>query len=187
MELDYESKKKEAERIGLEVVPMLFSGMMGSLEQFFPTLESVSVLGGAKVKGLVVKAVDRTLPTVRLTTDAVAEKNPQEKKELIPTNITPRHPLPNSEAQITTAVRTVAWGFASELRFDKAYETLKAAGKITDQLADIGPLIGEVYKNITSDDEYGMMEELWRLCRGKVYGQLITTLPDWYKRKLLKG
>src|SRR6267154_6260155 len=59
--LSYEDKRKEAERLGLEVVPLLFTGMLEEIGAFRGFLETVSVLGGQKIEGVVVKPLNYDL------------------------------------------------------------------------------------------------------------------------------
>lgn len=49
--LSYQEKSAEAARIGLECVPLLFSGTVATVEQFRALLDTPSVLGGQKAKG----------------------------------------------------------------------------------------------------------------------------------------
>jgi ATP-dependent RNA circularization protein (DNA/RNA ligase family) len=59
--LSYEQKQAEAIRLGLEVVPLLFSGKVESVEQFRSFIDRKSVLGGQKIEGVVVKPVNYDL------------------------------------------------------------------------------------------------------------------------------
>lgn len=59
--LPYEQKKAEAERLGLECVPLLYSGKLESLDQFRIFLDTTSVLGGQKIEGVVVKPTEYDL------------------------------------------------------------------------------------------------------------------------------
>lgn len=56
--MTWKEKAEEAERIGLEVVPILFSGTIDSPSIFNDMLNRISFLGGAKIEGVVVKNYD---------------------------------------------------------------------------------------------------------------------------------
>src|SRR5690348_8061248 len=51
-----------AQELGLESVPMFFEGMVTSLEQVHGFLDTVSVLGGTKIEGVVLKAYGKYGP-----------------------------------------------------------------------------------------------------------------------------
>src|SRR6185295_11609143 len=53
--LPYGAKAIEAQRLGLEVVPKLFEGVINSPAQFLELMNNVSVLGGQKIEGVVCK------------------------------------------------------------------------------------------------------------------------------------
>ncbi len=50
--LTYEDKKAEFERIGLETVPLLYSGELKDYDVCRKLLESTSILGGQKIEGV---------------------------------------------------------------------------------------------------------------------------------------
>src|SRR3990167_7006721 len=58
-DLPWDQKAEEANRIGLEVVPLLYEGVIESLEHFRTLLDTTSILGGQKIEGLVVKNYQR--------------------------------------------------------------------------------------------------------------------------------
>ena len=53
--MGYEIKKAEAERLGLECVPLLYKGMIKSPDELLKFLDAESILGGTKIEGVVVK------------------------------------------------------------------------------------------------------------------------------------
>lgn len=53
--LSYAEKHAEAERIGLECVPLVYEGVVASVDQFKAFLDRTSVLGGQKIEGVVIK------------------------------------------------------------------------------------------------------------------------------------
>lgn len=57
--LSPEMKETEAVRLGLEVVPHLYTGMVGNIEELKALLGRESFLGGPKVEGIVVKNYSR--------------------------------------------------------------------------------------------------------------------------------
>src|ERR1017187_8017914 len=55
--LEYGDKKEEAERLGLEVVPLLGFGIITKVEDIRLHLETISILGGQKIEGVVIKPI----------------------------------------------------------------------------------------------------------------------------------
>jgi len=53
--LSYEDKLREAERLGLECVPLLHSGKFKGYDEFCTLLDTVSILGGSNIEGVVIK------------------------------------------------------------------------------------------------------------------------------------
>ncbi len=53
--------QQEAERLGLEVVPLLHSGRIDSIETFRSFLARTSILGGQPIEGVVIKPVGYNL------------------------------------------------------------------------------------------------------------------------------
>ncbi len=57
--LNYEDKQSEANRIGVEIVPLLFTGEIKSANDILCFLERTSILGGQKIEGVVIKNYNR--------------------------------------------------------------------------------------------------------------------------------
>ncbi len=57
--VSYEKKKAEAERIGLETVPLLYEGMLHDSDMLHELLETISILGKQKIEGVVIKNYNR--------------------------------------------------------------------------------------------------------------------------------
>jgi hypothetical protein len=57
--LSYEEKQAEATRLGLEIVPLLFTGKIESANDVLSFLERTSILGGQKIEGVVIKNYSR--------------------------------------------------------------------------------------------------------------------------------
>jgi hypothetical protein len=53
--LRYDEKKAEAERIGLECVPLIGEGLLSNPDDVKELLDEISVLGGPKIEGFVIK------------------------------------------------------------------------------------------------------------------------------------
>lgn len=79
--LSYEEKKAEADRLGLECVPMFFRGIVAGPEEFKELLNTESILGGTTIEGIVVKNYDLFLADKKVAMGKFVTRN---LKKLLP-------------------------------------------------------------------------------------------------------
>lgn len=130
-----EVKKSECERIGLECVPILFRGFINDPSSIVELLQTISVLGGQKVEGIVIKnyrrfGIDKKILIGKYVSEAFKEVHGAEWKEANPTK--------------TDIVNHLIASYKTPVRWNKAIQHLREAGKLTDSPKDIGLLIKEV-------------------------------------------
>lgn len=177
--LVYDDVVTEAGRLGLEVVPLLYGGMVESLEAFRAFLERDSVLGGQKIEGVVIKPVgyniwgpDKKVIMGKFVGEAFKEVHGGEWRKANPSN--------NDIMQI------VAAKYATPARWQKAVIHLREKGLITDSPKDIGPLIKEAIADTLKECETDIKADLWTYAWERISRQLTYGLPAWYKDELLK-
>ena len=177
--LSYEDKKIEAHRLGLEVVPLLFQGRVATIDHFRTFLNTVSVLGGQNIEGVVVKpknynlfGLDKKLLMGKFVSEAFKEVHRKAWAESNPTN-------KDIIGQIIDAYRTPA-------RWNKAITHLRDAGRLVDDVQDIGPLIKEIPNDIISDSADEIKEALFKVAWPQIRRGLTTGFPEFYKELLLK-
>lgn len=177
--LSYEEKKREAERLGLEVVPLLFSGRVTSVEDFRRFLSTTSVLGGQNIEGVVVKpraydlyGLDKKVLMGKFVSEAFKEVHRKAWGENNPTS-------KDIVAQIVAAYGTPA-------RWQKAVQHLREEGKLVDDLQDIGPIIKEIPGDVLSDCEQDMKDDLFKWAWPHIRRGLTSGFPEWYKDQLLR-
>lgn len=169
--------EQEAERLGFDYAPVYHIGRIGSLDLLRDCLSRLSILGGSKIEGVVVKnygkfTADHKVMMGKFVSEDFKEIHQQEwKKE----NPTPQ----DVKEQLILSLRTPA-------RFNKAVQHLMEAGTLTHSTKDIGPLIKEVGNDIEKEEKDFIMQKLYEqfwpdIKRGVVYG-----VPEWYKEYLLK-
>lgn len=177
--LSYADKKVEAERLGLECVPLLFSGRIGdvgSVREFFKT---TSILGGQCIEGVVIKpvgydlfGVDKKVLLGKLVSEAFKEVHRKAWGENNPTS-------KDIITQIVEQYRTPA-------RWAKALIHLREVGKIHDDVTDIGPLIKAIAPDVKKECEDEIKEIIFKWAWPHIARGLTAGLPQWYKEVLLK-
>lgn len=176
--MDAESKREEGERIGLEVMPVLYEGLVRDAEHVREFLETTSVLGGQKVEGVVLKnhlrfGVDGKPLMAKFVSEAFKEIHGGEWRKENP-------PQSDIIDKISSMVCTPA-------RWAKAVQHLKEAGKLTSSPRDIGLLIKEVQSDLSIEGEAEVLAMVMKWVMPKVLRSSVHGLPEWYKGELLKG
>lgn len=175
--LSYEDKKAEAERLGLEVVPLIYTGMVTSPEQFMKLLDNVSVLGGQKIEGVVLKNYtkfgrDKKVLMAKYVSESFKEVHKSEWKTSNPTK--------------NDVLQTLIIKYKSESRWNKAVQHLKERGEFTNSPQDIGGLIKEVQHDIVTECKEDIKEELYRWAIDHIKRGSVRGLPEWVKEQLVK-
>lgn len=173
----YETVGLEAERLGLEAVPLVYEGMIDSAEVFMAMLERTSVLGGQKVEGVVVKnyarfGMDKKPLFAKFVSEAFKEIHQGEWKKANPGST-------DIIEAITAAVRTPA-------RWNKAVQHLREAGTLEGSPRDIGNLIKEVQRDLDGEMREEITDRLLDWALPKVLRGCIVGLPEWYKEQLVQ-
>jgi len=179
--LSYMDKVNEATRLGLEVVPRLFQGVI-DVTTFGQLLREESFLGGPKIEGVVLKPLDTVFVQIggkqpeplilKFVSEAFKEVHLKDWKDR----------NPNHRDALTAVVQ----GFGGEARWRKAIEHLRDEGKLANEPKDIGPLIAEVQRDVLEGPDrdtlaYALLAAFERDIR-KV---LTTGVPEFYKATLV--
>ena len=174
--LDYEAKKQEAERIGLEVVPQIALEKIDSLDSFKALLSTISCLGGTPIEGVVIKnykrfGIDGKVLMGKFVSEKFKEKNDSEWKSA------------KSSSEIRIAIAD--W-LRTEARWQKSIIHLREQGQITDSPKDIGPLLKEINKDILEECGEEIKERLFKWAWKDIISRVTKDFPLWYKEQLLK-
>lgn len=177
--LSYEAKAKEAQRLGFEVVPLLYSGIVKEIADFRSLLDTVSVLGGQKIEGVVVKpkdydlwGEDKKVLMGKFVSEAFKEVHRKAWAESNPSN--------------KDVIEQVADKYCTPARWNKAIQHLREAGTLLDDVKDIGPIMKEVPEDVLSECADEIKEELFKYAWPHIRRGLTRGLPIWYKDQLLK-
>ena len=177
--MTFEERFLEAERLGFEVPTVFSVGTITSLEDIKKFLSETSILGG-QIEGVVIKPLghnlygqDKTVLMGKFVREDFKEKNHANWKQ-------------NNPGKLDFLAGLIA-KYRTPQRWTKAVQHLREAGELVGEPKDIGKLIKEVPRDILSDSEDEIKQELfdyfWKehLRRGFIFG-----LPEWYKEKLTK-
>jgi hypothetical protein len=174
--MSYEDKAKEAARLGLEIVPKMFEGMLTDVTQVRDFLDRISVLGGQKVEGVVIKnylrfGKDKKVLMGKFVSEAFKEVHANEWKLSNPTQ--------------TDVVQTLIDRYKTPARWAKAVQHLREAGQITDSPRDIGNLMKEAQADIEKECADEIKDALYKWAIPRIRRACVHGLPEWYKEQLL--
>lgn len=176
--LDASAKRLEAARLGLEVVPLLFEGVVqgGDPAQTMQALvPGLSILGGADREGVVVKnyarfGQDKKVLMGKYVSAAFQEVHAKEWKTANP-----------SRGDI---LQQLVEQYRTEARWHKSVQRMRDAGQLTGTPRDIGTLLRMVPEDILTECEAEIKAALFahawpHIKRGSTAG-----FPEWYKSEL---
>lgn len=172
------AKVDEADRLGLELVPILYEGRVDSIDLFRSFLDRESYLGGQKVEGVVVKNYARFgLDKKCLMGKFVSE----EFKEIHAADWKDRNPKQGDILErLVDKYRTPA-------RWAKAVQHLSESGQIETGPRDIGKLIPAAAADVLAECETEIRDALFQWAWPHIRRGVTSGLPEWYKEELLKA
>jgi hypothetical protein len=177
--LSYPEKYEEALRLGLEIVPLLYQGIIENVEHFRTFLDIESTLGGQKIEGVVVKPVryglfgkDKKVLMGKFVGEAFKETHSKMWKAENPT--------------AGDIVGMLGSSYSTQARWQKAMQHLAEQGLITDAPQDIGLLMKEVPVDVKRECEEEIKDKLFAFAWPHIARMTTRGLPEWYKELLLK-
>lgn len=175
--MSYEEKEAEGKRLGLETVPCLFQGMVKDIAMFRELLNTVSILGGVNIEGVVIKNYDQfgsdgKVLLGKFVSEKFREAHGQDWKD--------RHPGQND------ILICLQHKYGTIARWQKAVQHLREANLLEDSPRDIGLLLKEVNRDTLEEEKEAMMEELFKWGWKSISRGLTRGLPEWYKEELLE-
>jgi ATP-dependent RNA circularization protein (DNA/RNA ligase family) len=168
-------KMAEAERLGLEVVPVLQEGMVSGMADLEAFLERDSILGGTKVEGVVVKNYSLFTPEKKV---AMGKYVSERFKEVHNADWRLRNP---AKADL---VQRLIEEYHTEARWEKGIQHLREMGMLEGSPRDIGPLIREVPEDVKKECEQAIKDALFDYAWPAIQRGIVRGLPEWYKRRL---
>lgn len=174
-----DQKREEAERLGLECVPVLYRGWLQDIQIFRQLLEKESVLGGQKIEGVVIKPEnyalfgrDKKCLMGKFVSEAFKEAHVGAWKEKNPTG--------------ADAIATLGASLCTQARWMKAVQHMREAGTLQNDPRDIGPLLKEIPADILKECEQEIKDALFKWAWPHLRRAAVKGFPEWYKEELVK-
>ena len=175
--LDYNDKSIIAGCLGLECVPLLYKGKVSNFEELKSNMERISILGGQKIEGMVIKNYNKFTPDKKsLKGKYVSEHFKETHKKDFKVDGNKQEII----FQIIGSLRTNA-------RWDKAIQHLKEKGELTDSPKDIGNLMREIPLDIEKEEMDWIKEALYKHFKKAIMGGCMKGFPEYYKELLAKS
>ena len=170
-----------SEKLGIDVVPLLYHGNIEKAEDIYNLLENKSYLGGEmNMEGIVVKNYHRPFLLGGQPIPLMAGKYVSEAfKEVHRKNW-------NSENTGQGKWQLFKQGFKTEARWDKSIQHMEEDGLLEHAPRDIGSLIKRVKDDIIEEEKENIKEFLWREFGQEVLRTATGGLPEYYKKTLLE-
>ena len=176
--LTYDVKAAEAERLGLEVAPRLYEGLLTGPEQLREMLKTTSALGGQEIEGVVVKRYDLFGPDRKvLMGKFVSERY----KEVHAADWKQRNPSAGD------VVERLIQRYRTPARWAKAVQHLREAGRLEGSPRDIGSLFREVPEDLRRECGEEIREALFQWAWSRISRGASAGLAEWYKERLLEA
>jgi hypothetical protein len=164
-----------------DVVPLLYQGEVPSYEFIKELMDDDSVLGGAKMEGVVVKNYNQPFLLGGQPIPVMAGKYVSEEFKEVHRSGWSKENTGGGRWQ------TFKDGYRTEARWRKAVEHLRDSGQLENSPRDIGKLIPEIQRDITDEEKEIIKNFLWREFGSDVLRTAIRGFPEWYKDQLLEN
>lgn len=166
--------------LDIESVPTLFKGKIKNESQLKKMLNTMSVLGGQKIEGIVIKNYNKDIFVgERIIPILCAKYVSEEFKEIHQKNW-------KRENTHQGRWETYKKQFCTEARWLKAFYYLRDQNELDNSPKDIGKLMKRVNQDITEEEKENIKDFLWKQFGKEVLKTATRGLPEWYKDKLMK-
>lgn len=170
---------EEANRLGFEPVPTIFNGNGSHFDQetFTELIDRTSVLGGAKIEGVVIKnygqfTADGKVMMGKYVAEHFREKNGKVRK--------------NKNVSNNGIIGQLGEMYRTEARWRKAIEHLRDEGVLEDSPRDIGPLMRELSIDFETECADEIKEALYKWARKAILRRVQYGFPEFYKNLLME-
>lgn len=174
--MEYEEKRIEAERLGVEVAPLLYRGIVTKelLEGF---LGHESFLGNTTIEGVVMKnysffnTKDHKVTMAKFVSEKFKEDH--------------RASWGAANPHTGDFIENIIALLKTDARWQKAIQHLNENGTLLHDPKDIGPLLKELGIDLLKDEEAFIREELFKYAWPKIQRGVTAGFAEWYKNKLV--
>ena len=168
-----------AKLLKVDIVPILYQGILKNIEMLDKLLETESYLGGSKIEGLVIECRDYVPERMPWMPFALAKYVSEKFKEKHQTNL-------KSEKKDLDKILELC--YKSIARYEKGVQHLRENGMLENSVTDIGAIIKEVRKDFIEEEGAEVKQMIAEFYINKHMKRLLKTItceiPDWYKNKL---
>jgi len=176
--MPWADKHKEAARLGLGFVPVLFEGVVVDFDAMKELLKTPSCLGGCLVEGIVVKNYsrftnDKKAMMGKYVSEAFKEVHEGDWKKRNPTQ--------------GDILQSLIMRYKTVPRWEKAIQHLRDAGQLEGSPRDIGGLMHEIPMDIRKECEDEIKGALFAHFWPHISRAVTAGLPEWYKDRLAQG
>jgi hypothetical protein len=170
--------RKEAERLGLEIVPCFFENKIVSVDKLTELLNTPSVLGGSIIEGVVIKNYqlftrDKKVMMGKIVRDEFKEDNCAEWKK--------------NQPYKKDFIIKVGEKYRSIARWRKSIIHLEEKDLLTHSPKDIGKLIDEIRLDIEKECIEEIKDDLYKHFSDTIMKVAIKDFAIWYKEELEKS
>lgn len=172
--MDTQQKFDEARRLSIE--PGFQLGRGGPPESLPKLLDCISILGGCKIEGVVVKnyarfGVDKKILIGKFVSTEFKEKHQRQ------------WPKPGKSDHVALLISELR----NEARWRKAVQHLRDDGVDVGIPEAIGPLIREIIADTLKDETVFIQERLFEIFRREISSGITRGFPEWFKQQLAEG
>ena len=170
-----------AEELGLDVVPLLYEGMV-TIKILDELLETESMLGGPKIEGVVMVRMQNAPQMYGVDGKTVRAKYVCEKfKE---TNQKVWKSEGKGAPKNADIVEEIVEMFATDARYEKAVQAMAEQGILQNAPQDIGPGIQQVRNDAKEECRPEWGEILLKKFEPLILRGIARRFPDFYKKRL---
>jgi len=174
----YSDLKKMSAELSIECVPLIFCGKIKHQADIITFLDRKSILGGAKIEGVIVKNYNKSLLIGNQIVPLMCGKYVTEEFKEI-------HREKWQEKSTGKGLEGFFESFKTNARWNKAVQHLREKNLLNCSPQDIGPLIKAVQDDIITEEEENIKDFLWKHYNRTILRYATSGIAEWYKRKLL--
>lgn len=172
---DHDILRKESDKLGLDAVPLVFSGIVLNQKHLDEFMSQISYYGGTKIEGVVVKNYNQ-LAISAYSSSCFGKYVSEAFKEQNGVNWSNK----------PSKVEDFYASFTNEARWVKGIQHMRDDGKLTDSPKDIGPLIEYILEDFETEQKEHVKEQLYRLYIRQVKQMVVRGFPEFFKKQLVE-
>lgn len=173
---DHDILTKEADALGFDSVPLLYSGVVTGKAHLDELMETISYYGETKIEGVVIKNFNKLAISAfssacygKLVSDGFKEANKA------------------GWSGKTSKIEDFYAGFTNKARWEKTMQHLRDDGKLTNTPKDIGLLIETCIVDFETEEKEAIKEQLYRVYIRTIKQFVTKGMPEWYRSELARN